>query len=416
MNTELYTQRTQELSLSVVQTRVDSIRKKDVLRTGLRVYEGGKIGVAGALGGYEKAELTQRAILALGLGIPYPYELTAGRKETVEPPSDLPEGAQFVGEMEQMLAELSEAQPRFSFSNKINLRTETVELSNDLGLELAYKGTSVEVGLVVKDKRSANLIDAFVGFSGWRYDRAELLRLVNLVCDAFLRPVEIEDGTYPVVFLSGDLAYQSKLVESLHGQLYATGASLLSGRMGQPVFAPGLTVYESKNWQDSVIGPFFDVEGTVNGDHRLALIRDGVLVAVRTDKKNASRYGLPLTGSAVGEYDSVPTLGTPSRDLVGLQEANTGRTAKELLDGRPGILVWIASGGDFTPDGHFAAPVQLAYLFDGENLVGKLPELSVSSHLFDMFGQDLIGVSTDSLTELSKSNFVVMNMKVTKTA
>jgi PmbA protein len=58
--------------------------------------------------------------------------------------------------------------------------------------------------------------------------------------------------------------------------------------------------------------------------------------------------------------------------------------------------------------------VQLAYLFDGETLLGRLPELNVSSHLYDMFGQDLIGVSTDSLTSLSKLDLIAMNMKVTK--
>ena len=64
MNKEQYTQQVRELSLNVVQTRVDSIRKKEILRTGMRVYEGGLIGVAGALGRYDEGELTQRAISA----------------------------------------------------------------------------------------------------------------------------------------------------------------------------------------------------------------------------------------------------------------------------------------------------------------------------------------------------------------
>jgi len=89
---------------------------------------------------------------------------------------------------------------------------------------------------------------------------------------------------------------------------------------------------------------------------------------------------------------------------------------KELLDGRNGILVWIASGGDFTPEGRFATPVQLAYLFDGENLLGRLPELSVASNLYDMFGKDFIGVSSDSLTSLSRMDLIAMEMAVSKAA
>ena len=414
MNQEHYSHHVQELSLSVVQTRVDSIRKKDILRTGVRVYADGKIGVAGAIGSYDEGELTQKAVAALELGIPYPYELAAGRRETVEPAHYLPEGTAFVDEMQQMLAELEQAQPRFSFSNKINLRTQTVRLASDLGLDLSYRSTSIEVGLIIKDKASSNIIDAFVAYDGWRYDRAEFLRLSNMVCDAYHHQVEIEDGTYPVLFLSADPVYRIKLAESLHGQLYGTGASLFAGKMGQPLFGTGFTAHESRSFRDGIIAPFFDAEGTVSEDHRRPLIQDGVLVALRTDKKNAAKFDLPLTGSAGGDYDSVPGLGNPYAGLANVVIDSTGQTMKELLDGRKGILVWIASGGDFTPAGNFATPVQLAYLFDGERLLGRLPELTVSSHLYDMFGKDLLGVSTDSLTSLAKMDVIAMNMQVTR--
>ncbi len=414
MNKEHYSHHVQEISLNVVQTRVDSIRKKDVLRSGLRVYADGKIGVAGALGRYDEGDLTHRAIGALELGIPYPYELAAGREETVEPAHFLPQGTQFVDEMQQVLAELEQAQPEFSFSNKINLQTQTVRLANDLGLNLKYSSTSIVVGLIVKDKGSSNILDAFVPCEGWQWDRTEFLRYANLICDAYREQVDIEDGRHPVVFLKADGVYRTKLAEALHGQLYGTGASLFAGKIGQPLFAPSFTVNESRNWQDEIIGPFFDAEGTAHEDHRVPLIQDGVLVAVRTDRKNANKFGLPLTGSASADYDSVPGLGHPLAGLGNLVIDSTGKTMKELLNGQKGILVWIASGGDFSPSGSFATPVQLAYLFDGENLLGRLPELNVSSHLYDMFGTDLIGVSSDSLTSLCKLDVIAMNMQVAK--
>jgi PmbA protein len=413
MNKELYTQHDEELSLSVVQTRVDSIRRKDIVRTGVRIYADDKIGVAGAIGRCDEEDLAQRAIAALDLGIPYPYQPGKDHVETVEPPDDLPRGSHFVDEMQEMLAELERAQPTFSFSNKINLGTRTARLSNDLGLDLTYRSTTIEAGLIIKDKGSSNILDAFVAYDGWRYDRAEFLRLANMICDAYRNPLALDEGTYPVLFLNADDVYRSKLVEALHGQRYGTGASLFAGKMGQALFAEHLTVYESRSWRDGWIGPFFDMEGTVNQDHRRPLIQNGVLVAARTDKKNAARFDLPLTGSALGDYDSVPALGRPTAGLANVVVDHTGQTMKELLDGRKGIFVLIASGGDFTPDGHFATPVQLAYLFDGERLLGRLPELSLSSHLDDMFGPGLVGVSTDSLTSLGKMDLIAMEMQVT---
>ena len=46
--------------------------------------------------------------------------------------------------------------------------------------------------------------------------------------------------------------------------------------------------------------------------------------------------------------------------------------------------------------------------------MGRLPELSLSSHLYKMFGEDLIGVSTDSLTSLCRMNLIGMRMQVSK--
>jgi len=170
-----------------------------------------------------------------------------------------------------------------------------------------------------------------------------------------------------------------------------------------------VTVVQTRNPADDVPGPFFDTEGTVNLGYRFDLIRDGVLRSPMTDKKHAARYDLPLTGSAGGEYDSVPTLG-----LTPIQIAPTGQTIAELVGGRPAVLVWIAMGGDFTPDGQFGTPVQLAFLYDGEKMVGRLPGLNLSSHLYKMLGEDLIGVSTDSLTPLTKMNLIGMRMQVSK--
>jgi PmbA protein len=409
VNREWYSHRQQEVSLNVVQTEIDSVRKKDVLKTGVRAYDKDQIGVAGAIGGYEAGALEQKAVDALDLGIPYPYDLSADRVERVEPESDLPQGPEFVREMEEMLAALKDAQPAFSFSNRITVATREVSLRNNCGLELGYRGTQINVDLLIKEKSSANILDAYVSFGGWRYDRAEFLRLANQICHAYQRPADVEAGTHPVLFVTGDDVYRTKLLESLHGLLYATGGSLFSGKLGEKLFDERVNVALTRHPEDEVFGPFFDVEGTVSAGYRADLIRDGVLVAPMTDKRHASKYNLPLTGAAGGDYDSVPTIGrSPTRI------APTGQTIVELLGGQPGILVWMAMGGDFTPDGHFATPVQLSFLYDGEKLVGRLPELNLSSHLYDMLGKDLIGVSTDSLTSLTKMNLIGMNMQVSK--
>ena len=108
------------------------------------------------------------------------------------------------------------------------------------------------------------------------------------------------------------------------------------------------------------------------------LIQNGVLTGLLTTKKTAGEYGLKNLGNAEAPYDGVPSVAFHS-----FRPEETARTLKELLPGKA-VYVVITSGGDMTPDGHFAAPVQMAYLMEDGRLVGRLPDISVSGDFFDL--------------------------------
>jgi len=85
-----------------------------------------------------------------------------------------------------------------------------------------------------------------------------------------------------------------------------------------------------------------------------------------------------------------------------------------MLNGKPGIYVVMAFGGDYTPEGDFATPIQLAYLHDGEKFIGRLPEMQVKSNIYDMFGKSYIGTSSDTLHPYTLSKSIVFDMKCLK--
>jgi PmbA protein len=408
MTEEKYVIQQDEISLNVVQGEVTAVRTKDIQRTAYRIYRDGKIGVAGSLGKPKKDELLAKARKALELNISYDGTPGSGRSESKEDRADIEDHGVFASEMEVMLAELRKSQPDFSFSNKINLNIDTYKIENSDGLDLSSRIGRIGVGLVIKEKKSSNIMDAFSIYEGQRWDRKEYLRLTNQICNAFQNQLELESGNYPVVFIRDDMAYQLKLIESLNGLLFGSGGSIYSGKLGEKIFDTAVTIYQSRNAADGVLMPFFDMEGTLNPDDRFPLVENGVLRAAYTNKNYAARYKLPLTGAAGGEYDSIPDLIRPP-----LVTASSGKTMEELLDGRKAVFVLIASGGDFTPEGHFASPVQLSFLFDGKKLIGRLPELTISSHMKHMFGKDYIGVSSDSLSSMAPMLTIAMKMKVT---
>ena len=72
---ETYIIKRKESALNVVQTTIESVRNKDITRTGLRVYDNGLIGVAGKIGKADEDKLEADATEALKQKISYPYEL-----------------------------------------------------------------------------------------------------------------------------------------------------------------------------------------------------------------------------------------------------------------------------------------------------------------------------------------------------
>ena len=66
---ELYQQTVREVSLNVSAGRVDSLRRKNITKSGCRVYDNGYIGVAGCLG-QPTADTWAAAERALGRQVP----------------------------------------------------------------------------------------------------------------------------------------------------------------------------------------------------------------------------------------------------------------------------------------------------------------------------------------------------------
>jgi len=399
-----------ESAVKIVQTRVTSVRKKDILRTSIRLYDGKSMGVAGAFGNCDERELIKKARESLELGIPYACEPCKELKREEQHESDLQNEAELLEAAEDILERLRRDQPQFSFSHLFKSAKVESFLENDLGLDLRSSRESLSMELVIKDKQSSNIIDAMTGYEGREFRKDSFVGLTNMICDAYKNQLhDIEEGVYPVAFMSGDMTYYKKLYESLNGMLFGSGGSLLSGKVGEKIFSDSVTLLQTRNVDDGFFEPFFDLEGTVNQLDRFALIESGVLKSPYTDKKTATTFNLPHTGSAGGEYDGLPELGIPK-----LKFAESQETAKQLLKGQKAIFILIASGGDFTQDGRFATPVQLAFLFDGERFVGRLPELSLSSHMYDMFGKDFRGVSNDDFLGAENSKMTIIDMKVSK--
>ncbi len=375
------------ITLNVTAGQIDSYRELEKTTGTVRVYENGCVGVAGCLGEPDEEALTAQAKQALSFGIPYPCQLEGAAEITELRGGDILPAEELMPAMKDFLARLNAQCPKMAFSNKIRLVRGTSEYRNSLGRHLLSSGGYLSIELIAQNRGSGNLFDMVFSWQGERFDPDAVLALFKRQYDAYYTPADIQPGRWPVAAMPQDLF--GPALQHFIGDLYAAGASLLSGKLGVKVFSEKLTFCDDMNPDTSFETCFFDAEGCVARDYRPVLVENGVLRGLVTTKKTAAQYGLPNPGTAGAPYDGVPSIAFHSCGL-----ARTADTLQELLPGKA-VLMMIASGGDMTPDGHFATPVQLAFLLEDGQIVGRLPEISVGGNFFDMLGKDYVGTVYD---------------------
>lgn len=380
---EFITTSMQETVIKIQGNEINAIRSKDITKKGVRVYEDGFIGISGAIGDLDDATLVEQAKDNLKAQIPYPYEPTKAQQD-----HRVLLGKEFTPSMlksltDDVLKMLTEEYPEFTFSHMISYRENNMKMRNTEGLDLSFRDGFFDISLVLKEKSSANLMDGFVGFTGRNFDLEKFLTFNRSYLNAYKETAELPVGERIPVFTFA--LPEDFIAKQLNGEKYATGSSIYSKKLGEKLFNDQLNISYTCD-SKYTFQPFFDMEGTVVEGNKVPLIKDGKFVAVCADKKTAADYELPHTGGASGEYDSRPNLGH-----FNLHVDSIGSDIKKALNGQKAIFVLFNAGGDFTPDGSYASPVQVSFLFDGEKLIGKLPECNIRSHINKMFGDDYIG-------------------------
>ena len=402
---EKYIERLRETSINIASNTLESIRKKDITKTGLRVYKDGKLGIAGALGSYNERELQERALK--NLIIPYDYEVSRGLKRTIDNSKEILSSEEFVHEVEELLRIISHKHKGFGIYNKIKLINKETSLENTEGLELISRDSYVNMELMFSDKAIAGLEGFFWVLENRKYNRSNILEDIDELCNAYNNLLPIRKKSYmPVIFMEWDSMPYLKFMTDLNGNKLGSGASIFSGELGKKKFSDSFNLYSTRNPQEVKV-PFFDGEGTVNEDYRYNLIEKGVIVSPFTDKRTAKKYGYALTGAAECEFDGPPTLTAPPMKI-----GVSNKTLKELVAGEEAIIALMAQGGDYTQEGGFATPVQVPLLFDGERIIGRLPALQVSSKIYNMFGEDFRGVSKDYMIPSCENRALVIDMNI----
>jgi len=401
------------IKLGVVDSQIASVRTQKEEQTAVRYIDGGHVGVASAVGVADLDSLTRAAQEALLFEIPFPVEPESNRTVSVEHVGDEHDVASLLKLAESVLGEMRSAYPNYVFSHGVEQNRLAWHIESDAGLDLHYRRVTTQAAFIVKEKGSGNIIDTFVGAEGLSLDVDSVMGVFHEHMSAYGRVLEPRTGRQRVVFpglsgmASGNLLQLFR--SDLNARTYASGASVFSGKVGDggQHFHPDLHLFEARDPSRYRVCPF-DMEGVVRRPYDLDIVRDGKLCSIAANKRDAERFGLPNTGTAIGDVAQLPVSGFGR--IVG---GPTAPSLSDLLDDEGALLVWFVAGGDTTRTGDMALPAQVVLAVDGKGTpIGRVPGCTLKGNLNDVFGADFVGITEQPIDPFSDEGFLVTHFVI----
>jgi TldD protein len=224
--------------------------------------------------------------------------------------------------------------------------------------------------------------EAFIKPQRWKALADEALRIALVNLDAIPAPV----GEMDVVLGPGwpGVLLHEAVGHGLEGDFNRKGTSAFSGRLGERVAAPGVTVVDDGTFQDRRGSLTIDDEGTPTG--RTVLIEDGILKGYLQDRMNARLMGVAPTGNGrresyahrpmprmtntfmtAGDKDPAEILRSLKR---GVYAVNFGGGNVDITSGK---FVFQCTEAYLVEDGQIKAPIKGATLIgDGATALTRI--------------------------------------------
>ena len=224
--------------------------------------------------------------------------------------------------------------------------------------------------------------ESWIAPERWQAQVDEALRqaLVNL------EAVDCPAGEMDVVLGAGwpGVLLHEAIGHGFEGDFHRKGSSVFSGKMGQRVAAPGVTVVDDGSIAGRRGSLSIDDEGTPTS--RTVLIEDGIMVGLMHDRLSARQLGARATGN--GRRQSFAHMPMPrmtntfmeggsakQADMIastkrGLYAANFGGGQVDITNGK---FVFQCTEAYLIEDGKITAPVRGATLIgDGATALTKI--------------------------------------------
>lgn len=370
-----------------------SVKNSDIEKKGVRLFKNGKIFSGSFVGEIKDSELIKHTEESAKIGLDYDYDLhkTAEFKYVDENYENL-DVLTLKSDVEKMEKELDRYRSDFIFNGTMKVTKIGRDLKNSNGSKLSTEIVEYDTWYTFKKIGSPNLMDGYFYASGNKFSLVDSFKRFAPYLEMYKTEVQLENGEYPIVLVESDSGWYSKLLESLRAEKYFEGSCLYAGKLNQKIFSDKFSLYDVSYDKEKHIHQYFDEEGGLRSEDKLALIENGAFKNVIADLRQAKKYKTKATGNGRRSFNSAVTSG-----FNALMFKKGEKSFDEIINKLDKCIVsFMAHGGDFTDKGEFSTPIHLGFLVEKGVIKGRIPQVTMTTSLDKMFNESLIDFSSDS--------------------
>ena len=390
-------------SLKVEAGRISARKNSRIQRQGVRRFEKGRIYQTSRLGPASTDRLIADTKALGGAGVPHEYGFAPECKEVRVNSSQVDDS---LGIFEEGLGRLVTSYPEFVFTGRCITQNVETNLTSSYGIDLGVSGSLCDWNFIYQRKGSGNILDGYFGGATSAPNILNTISEHTEYLQAQGKVVPLKSGRMPVLIVDGFWPIY-KLVESFSVNKYEEGSALYSGKLGQRLFSPRVSLVD--NGYDPIHGnfQFFDGEGVVRSED-LELVKEGLFSSLISDLRFGKKHNKQSTGNGLRTYNKGVQLNPRSLRYTGGRES--WKSIVQRLDRC--LIALVAAGGDSNDLGEFSTPVQIGYILEKGEVIGQAPQLTVKSSVSKYLGDDLIDVSRDGFTSDVPSGCVISEMDI----
>jgi PmbA protein len=392
---ELFTQTSEEQSVTFQANKLKDISRSESHAQTLRLIKDGKMGSAQSSKPGSDDDLLRYAADTVAFGSPVDYKWQ-GASELAKPGLFDPRvesvtEAEMLSLASDMVSALNRFDPGIMAMAGVSKAVVEYALGNSAGFSGSERMTQWSMyfgGELVNDDGFLFIYDQLAGTSllkdteQMKHNVIESFRLAR-------NNVALASGQYPVIFAPREVSCLiNPLLACLNGKAVSQGVSPLKSRLGDLVFDPRISLRDDAHIDGAVGSRSFDREGIATRPH--ALVDKGVVHSFLLDLQSAAELKMAPTGNG--------GLNGPAANNVVLAPGDLAYTDM-LKDIEEGVLIDMTMGAwaGNPYGGQVSGNISLGYKIEKGRLVGRIKDAMFSVNVFKALAEQLHSLSREQV-------------------